>query len=101
MLNPPSLWPDVPSSQIPTPSDIERDIKKILSTARNKIDDIMNVFLELYNINYTNLKENLINNKRDFVCPVVALWDENILILQSIKVIDGISLFMSTIYKNL
>ena len=27
--NPPSVWPDVPSNQIPTPSAVQRNIKKL------------------------------------------------------------------------
>ena len=34
------------------------------------------LFLELDKINHTNLKESLLNNKKDFVCPVVAFLDE-------------------------
>ena len=61
----------------------------------------MNAFLKLDKVNFTNLKEDLINNKKDFVCPVVAFLDENILIVLSSKFIDGIPLFMLKIYKNL
>lgn len=75
--NLPSVWPGVPSSQIPTPSAVQRNIKKTSSTVRNQIADELNAFLELDKINYTNLKESLLNNKKDFICPVVAFLDEN------------------------
>ena len=83
------------------PSVVQRSIKKSFCTAQNQIDDKMNNFLELNKINYTNLKESLINNKKDFVYPVVAFLDENILTVHSLKVINGIVLFMLRIYQNL
>ena len=47
------------------------------------------------------MKESLFHNKKDFVCPVVAFWDENILTVQSSKFVDSIPLFMLRIYNNL
>ena len=88
------------SSQISTPSAVQRNMKKTFSTVRNQIADELNAFLELDKINYTNLKESLLNNKKDFVCPVVAFLDENILTVQSSKFLDGIPL-MLRIYNNL
>ena len=99
--NPPSVWPGVLSSQIPTSSAVQRNIKNTSSIVRNHIADELNAFLELDKINYTNLKENQLNNKKDFVCPVVAFWDENILTVQLSKIVDGIPLFMLRIYNNL
>ena len=64
------------SNQIPIPSAVQRDIKKSSSTIRNQIADELNAFLELDRIDYTNLKESLLNNKKDFVCLVVAFLDE-------------------------
>ena len=62
----------------------------------------MNAFLELDNINHTNFKENLINHKKKkTVCSVVAFLVENILTVQSSKVINDIPLFMLIIYKKL
>ena len=92
----------MPSSQIPTPSAVQRNIKqKKPSNVRNQIADELNAFLELDKINYTNLKESLLNNKKDFVWKVVAFLDENILTVQSSKFVDGIPLFMLIIYNNL
>ena len=57
----------------------------------------MNAFLELDKINYTNLNESLIDDKKkNFVSPVLAFLDKNILIAQSSKVVKGIhpSLFV-------
>ena len=48
--------------------------KKNSSTFRNQIADELNAFLELDKINYTNFKEGLPNNKKDFVCLVVAFF---------------------------
>ena len=61
----------------------------------------MNAFLELNKINYTNLKERQINNKKELACQVVAFLEENILIVQSTKVIKSIPLFMLIIYQKL
>ena len=70
--NPPSVWLGVPSSQILTPSAVQRNIKKNSCTVRNQIADELNAFLELNKNNYTNLKESLLNNKKEFERPVVA-----------------------------
>ena len=59
------------------------------------------LFLELDKINYTNLKESLLNNKKDIVCSVVVFLDENILTVQSSKFVDDIPLFMLRNYTNL
>ena len=91
----------MPSSQIPTPLAVQRNIKNTSSTVRNQITDELNAFLELDKMNYRNLKENLLNNKKDFLCPVVAFLDDNILTVQSSKFIDGIPLFMLIIHHNL
>ena len=98
--NSPSIWPGVPNSQIPTSSAVQRNIKPP-STVTNQIGDKLDAFLELDKIHYTNLKECLLNNKKDFVCLVVAFWDENILTVQSSKCVDGIPLFMLRIYNYL
>ena len=47
------------------------------------------------------MKESLLNNKKDFVCSVVAFLDENILTVQSSKFVDGVPLFILRIYNNL
>ena len=65
-----------------------------------QIADELNTFLELDKINYTNLKESLLNNKKEFVCPVDAFLDDNILTVQSSKFVDSIPLFMLRIYGN-
>ena len=75
--------------------------KKTSSIAWNQIEGKINAILELDKINYTNLKESLINNKKDIVGPVVAFLDENILTVQSSKVTNSLPLFMLRIYKNL
>ena len=84
-----------------TPSAVQRNTKENSSTVRNQIADELNVFLELDKINYTNLKESLLNNKKDFICLVVAFLDENILTVQSSKFVGSIPLFMLRIYNNL
>ena len=56
--------------------------------------------LELDKINYTNLKESLITNKKDFVCLVGAFLEESIFTFQSSNLHYCIPLFMLVIYKN-
>ena len=87
----------MPRSQIPTPSAVQRNIKKPSSTVRNQIADEFNAFLELDKINYTNLKECLLNNKKDFVCSLEAFLDKNMLTVQLSKFVDSIPLYV----KNL
>ena len=43
-------------------------LKKTSRTVRNQIADELNAFLELHKINYTNLKESLLNNKKKKLC---------------------------------
>ena len=57
--------------------------------------------MELDKIDYTNLKENLLDNKKDLECPVVAFLDENILTVHSSKFVNDILPFMLRIYNNL
>ena len=45
--NPPSVWPVVPKSQIPTHSAVQRDIKNISTTAWNLTSDKMNAFFRI------------------------------------------------------
>ena len=60
----------------------------------------LNAFLELDKINYTNLKESLLNNKKDFLCPVVAFLDKNILTVHNHQ--NLLMVFLSLrIYNNL
>lgn len=62
--NPPSVWLGVPKSQIPIPSVVQKDIKKTPVLLKIKLMIKWMLFLELDKINYTNLKESLINNKK-------------------------------------
>ena len=58
------------------------------------------LFLELDNIIIHIWKEVCLTTK-DFIYPVLAVLNENILTVQSPKFVDGISLFMLRIYYNL
>ena len=70
-----------------TNTAVPRDIKKTNSIlAWNQIDEV-NAFLRLDKTNCTNLKESLINDKKDFVCPVLAFLDKNNLTVQSSKIL--------------
>ena len=99
--NPPSVWPCVPSSQIPTTSTVPRSTKKTSSTVRNQKPDEMNTFLESDHLDFQQLKDCLINNKRSFVCPIGAVLDENVLTVTSSKAIQGIPMFLVKITEDL
>ena len=91
----------MPSSQIPTPSAVQRNIKKkkYSSTVRNQIADELNAFLELDKINHTNLKESLDNNKKKKLymssCSIFGWKYFNCSIF-----VDGIPLFMLRIHNK-
>ena len=56
--NPPSVWPEVPSSQVSTPSARKRTIKRTSSAVRNsKDDDKLNLFLLRETVLFSELKD--------------------------------------------
>ena len=57
--------------------------RKTLKMLEIKFAEEMNIFLRIRLINYTNLKESLINSKKDFVSPFVTFLDKNILTVKS------------------
>ena len=92
----------MPSNQILKPSAVQKTSKKP-TTVPNEMGDEMNAFIKsnktnntkkthnMNKFNNTNLKESLINNKKDFMYPVAAFLNENILTIQSLKDVNGVS----------
>lgn len=80
---PPSVWPNVPSSQIPTPALPLRTTKRALCSHRNREEDQLAVFLEQDTVSFCEMKDTLLQSKRDLPVPVITYMDESVLIVQS------------------
>ena len=99
--HPPSVWPGVSQSQIPTPLPSPRITKKSSSTIRYKAEDEIRSFLSLDKATFNDLKDELLTNKKTFVCPIVSFQAENVLIVQSVEFCNGVPLFVVRICENL
>ena len=99
--HPLSVWPGVSQSQIPTPLPSPRIAKKSSSTIRYKAEDEISGFLSLDKATFNDLKDELLTNKKTFVCPIVSFQAENVLIVQSVEFCNGVPLFVVRICKNL
>ena len=62
--NPPSIWPGIPLSQIPSTSAPERITKRAFSDVRNIQADELTVFLATDKISYPSLKKELLERKK-------------------------------------
>ena len=98
--NPPSVWPNVPSSQIPTPADPPRTTKLALNSMRNAEPDQLESFLNNDNVTLCDMENKLLANKRDLPAPVFVFKDDDVLHVQSTKLLNGVPLFIVRINKN-
>ena len=86
---PPSVWSNIPASQVPTPAPPPRRTSRSLSSVRNRQDDELQAFLASDNADFSEMKEQLLASKRTLPAPVFAFTDGEILQLQSPKVVNG------------
>ena len=100
-INPPSVWKDIPLSQVPTVTPPLRTTKKASSSVRNHKDDELLAFLEMDKATFTDIKNGMLANTRTFVSPVTAFMVDSNPFIQSTVFVEGIPLFMVTIYENL
>ena len=70
--NKPSVWPKVPSSQIPTVPAPQRSTSKSLSSARNEQPDELSSFLESDKVEFITLKDYLDSGTRSFCTKVTS-----------------------------
>ena len=94
--HPPSIWPNVPSSQIPTPAPSPRSTKRSSCFVRNVEEDEIGDFQRRDSVTFDELKKKLLACERDLPAPVVSYMDEDddVLVLQSKKMLTGVPLFM-------
>ena len=99
--NPPSVWPNVPPSQIPTSLAPPRPTRRSSSEARNPDVDQVSAFHDMDNIDFLSLKDILINQKRKFDTTFSSFLIEDTLYVQSNNYTNGVPNFMLRIYDNL
>ena len=75
--NPPSVWPRVPTSQIPTPLASERTTKRTSSAVRNSKDDELNLFLLKDAVLFSVLKHELIIQRKKLPQSIFAVALDN------------------------
>lgn len=92
--NPPSVWPNVPACQIPTPAPPSRPTKRSSCLERNKEEDQLAAFLKSDNFTFSEVKQKLLTNERDLPAPVICFMDSCMLHIQSKKFLSGVPSFM-------
>ena len=92
--HPPSVWPNVPTSQIPTAAPPPRTTKRSSCFDRNMEEDQLAAFLKSDNISFNELKEKLLACERDLSVPVIAFMDSDTLNIQSRKFMNGVPIFV-------
>ncbi|KAK7106695.1 hypothetical protein V1264_017922 [Littorina saxatilis] len=102
--HPPSVWPNVPSSQIPTPAPSPRPTKRTSSSLRNTEADQLACFLNSDSVTFCDLQSILLASKspkRDLLVPVFAFMDDSVVHVQSKKMVNGVPLFVVRISQDL
>ena len=99
--NPPSVWPNIPSSQTRTPGPPPRSTKNS-STGfeRNRLEDELCAFQERDNVTFSVMKDTLLANTKDLPVPVISFMDCEILHIQSRKFLSGVPMFMTRIFSD-
>ena len=99
--DPPSVWPHVPSSQIPTPAPSSRTTKRTSSSQRNTEEDQLAAFLASDNVTFCEMKDKLLTSERNLPAPVISYMDGDVLNVQSRKLLNGVPLFIIRISQDL
>ena len=99
--HPPSVWPNVPSSQIPTPAPSPRTTKRSSSFVRSTEADQFAAYERSDSVTFCELKEQLLASARDLPAPVISYMDDgDVLIVQSKKMFNGVPLFIVRISND-
>ena len=98
--DPPSVWPNVPLSQIPTPAPTPRTTKRSSCFERNTDEDQLAAFLMSDNVTFCELKDKLLASERDLPVSVIAYMDSDVLNVQSKILLNGVPLFNVRISKD-
>ena len=82
-VNPPSIWPGIPSSNVPTPMPAARPTAQTSASVRSVVPDELPQFLTLDTTSYQNIIDELTQHKRQFSTPVITFVHGNIIHLQA------------------
>ena len=99
--DPPSVWHNVPLSQIPTPLPASRSTKRSLSSVRSREEDQLAAFLAKDRVTFIQLKEILLTRKRDLQVSVIAFMDDSVSTIQSTRFMNGMPMFVVRISQDL
>ena len=99
--NPPSVWPNVPLSQIPTASAPGRTTTRTSSNVRNVKNDELEAFLLKDQVSFSTLKEELTCKNKKLQFAVLSFVVDDKLVIQSVNFEIGIPLFVINIFEDL
>ena len=97
--HPPTVFPGVPSSEIPTPEPLPRPTKRASFEVRTTLEDQMGKFLEADRLSNESLVLTVATRK--FEVPVTTFLIDNVQWIQSNEFIHGIPLFALKIFKDM
>ena len=96
---PPSVWPNIPASQVPTPAPVARSTSRSLSSVRNERSDEIALFHEMDAVDFLILTDTLLNKSRSFDVQFSSFCVDDILVVQSHDFFCGVPRFMVKIKK--
>ena len=99
--DPPSVWPHVPPCQVPTPAPPLRTTQRSSSSVRNTEEDQLAAFLASDTVTFCEIKHKLLTGERNLPAPVIAYIDEDVLNVQSRRLLNGVPVFRIKISQNL
>ena len=97
--HPPTVFPGVPSSEIPTPEPLPRPTKRASFEVRTSLEDEMEKYLEKDRLSNEALVLTVATRK--FEVPVTTFLIDNVQWIQSNEFIHGIPLFALKIFKDM
>ena len=98
---PPSIWPNVPLSQIPTPTAAPRTTHYASSSVRNQLEDQLSDHVKADNVTFDVLKDKLITSDVNLPAPVISFMENDILHIISKEMKNGVPLFIVKISQDL
>ena len=97
-LYPPSIFPNIPLSQIPTPIPQPRQTLRSLPSTRNVQDDELPAFTNQDNVSYEDIVSSVCNRVAPF--RVISYQLNDCVVIQSSHFHSGICNYMLRIYPN-
>ena len=99
--NPPTVWPGVPASMIPTPLPQPRTTSRSSFVLRNQQPDQMDEFLKLDRVEFNDVAERVLKLNSNFSSPTTAYMSDDLLIIQSTILLNGVPNFIIRINPNM